>query len=75
MSTDIPFRQYVRVPRGAAAKAGDVPFIPAERVHAARSVATGRGAELATYIVENKQAASDTRRMIDHRRRLMLCAA
>jgi quercetin dioxygenase-like cupin family protein len=33
-------------------KAGDVLFIPAETVHAARNVGTGRGAELATYIVE-----------------------
>jgi quercetin dioxygenase-like cupin family protein len=33
-------------------KAGDVLFIPAGTVHAARNVGTGRGAELATYIVE-----------------------
>ena len=33
-------------------KAGDVLFIPAETIHAARNVGTGRGAELATYIVE-----------------------
>ena len=33
-------------------KAGDVLFIPAETVHLARNVGTGRGAELATYIVE-----------------------
>ena len=33
-------------------KAGDVLFIPAETIHAARNVGTGNGAELATYIVE-----------------------
>ena len=33
-------------------KAGDVLFIPAGAIHAARNVGTGRGAELATYIVE-----------------------
>ena len=33
-------------------KPGDVLFIPAETIHAARNVGTGRGAELATYIVE-----------------------
>jgi quercetin dioxygenase-like cupin family protein len=33
-------------------KAGDVFFIPAGKVHAAKNVGTGRGAELATYIVE-----------------------
>ena len=33
-------------------KAGDVLFIPAETVHLARNVGAGRGAELATYIVE-----------------------
>jgi quercetin dioxygenase-like cupin family protein len=33
-------------------KAGDVLFIPAGTIHAARNVGTGRGAELATYIVE-----------------------
>ena len=33
-------------------KAGDVLFIPAGTIHAARNVGTGRGAELATYVVE-----------------------
>lgn len=33
-------------------KAGDVLFIPAGAVHSARNVGTGKGAELATYIVE-----------------------
>jgi quercetin dioxygenase-like cupin family protein len=33
-------------------KAGDVLFIPAGLIHSARNVGTGRGAELATYIVE-----------------------
>jgi quercetin dioxygenase-like cupin family protein len=33
-------------------KAGDVLFVPARTVHAARNVGRGRGAELATYIVE-----------------------
>ena len=33
-------------------KAGDVLFIPAGTVHAAKNVGTGNGAELATYIVE-----------------------
>jgi quercetin dioxygenase-like cupin family protein len=33
-------------------KAGDVYFIPAGKVHKATNVGTGRGAELATYIVE-----------------------
>jgi len=33
-------------------KAGDVLFIPAGTVHAAKNVGSGNGAELATYIVE-----------------------
>ena len=33
-------------------KAGEVLFIPAGTIHAAKNVGTGRGAELATYIVE-----------------------
>ena len=33
-------------------KAGDVLFIPAGVIHSARNVGTGRGRELATYIVE-----------------------
>ena len=33
-------------------KAGDVYFIPAGKVHKAKNVGAGRGAELATYIVE-----------------------
>ena len=31
---------------------GDVLFIPAGVIHSARNVGTGRGVELATYIVE-----------------------
>jgi len=34
-------------------KAGDALFIPAGVIHSAKIVGTGRGAELATYIVEN----------------------
>jgi quercetin dioxygenase-like cupin family protein len=33
-------------------KAGDVLFVPAETAHSARNVGTGKGSELATYIVE-----------------------
>lgn len=33
-------------------KAGDVLFVPAETIHSARNVGTGRGVELATYVVE-----------------------
>lgn len=33
-------------------RAGDVLFVPAGTVHAARNVGRGNGAELATYIVE-----------------------
>jgi len=33
-------------------KAGDVLFIPAGTIHAAKNVGSGKGAELATYIVE-----------------------
>jgi quercetin dioxygenase-like cupin family protein len=33
-------------------KAGDVLFVPAGMVHAAKNVGSGNGAELATYIVE-----------------------
>ena len=33
-------------------KAGDGLFIPAGTIHSARNVGTGRGVELATYIVE-----------------------
>ena len=32
--------------------AGDVLFIPAQTIHAAKNVGSGTGAELATYIVE-----------------------
>jgi quercetin dioxygenase-like cupin family protein len=32
-------------------KAGDVLFIPARTIHAAKNVGTGNGAELATYVV------------------------
>ena len=33
-------------------KAGEVLFIPSGTIHSARNVGTGKGAELATYIVE-----------------------
>lgn len=33
-------------------EAGDVLFIPARTIHSARNVGSGRGAELATYVVE-----------------------
>ena len=33
-------------------KAGEVLFIPAGTIHSARNIGTGRGRELATYIVE-----------------------
>ena len=33
-------------------KAGEVLFIPAGRIHAVKNVGSGKGAELATYIVE-----------------------
>ena len=36
----------------AKVKAGDVLFVPARAVHAAKNVGTGKGAELATYVVE-----------------------
>jgi quercetin dioxygenase-like cupin family protein len=36
-------------------KAGEVLFIPAGTIHSARIVGTGRGRELATYIVEKGQ--------------------
>ena len=36
-------------------QAGEVLFIPAKTIHAARNVGEGRGAELATYIVEKDQ--------------------
>jgi quercetin dioxygenase-like cupin family protein len=36
----------------ATLKAGDVFFIPAETIHAAKNVGSGNGVDLATYIVE-----------------------
>ena len=36
-------------------KAGDVLFIPAGTPHSARNVGSGKGAELATYIVEKSK--------------------
>jgi len=36
--------------------AGDVLFIPAGTIHAAKNVGTGNGAELATYVVEKGKA-------------------
>jgi quercetin dioxygenase-like cupin family protein len=36
-------------------RAGDVLFVPARTIHAARTVGRGIGAELATYVVEKGQ--------------------
>ncbi len=36
----------------ASAKPGDVLFVPAGKIHSAKNVGSGNGAELATYIVE-----------------------
>ena len=36
----------------ATLKAGEVVFIPAETIHAAKNVGSGNASELATYIVE-----------------------
>src|SRR3984885_15112156 len=36
----------------ATLKAGDVLFIPAGTIHAAKNVGSGPGAELATYVIE-----------------------
>jgi quercetin dioxygenase-like cupin family protein len=36
----------------AKVKAGDVLFVPAGTVHAAKNIGSGNGAELATYVVE-----------------------
>ena len=41
-------------------KVGDVLFIPARTIHAARNVGSGNAAELATYIVEKREAAPRT---------------
>jgi quercetin dioxygenase-like cupin family protein len=38
--------------RAVTLKAGEVLFIPARTIHAAKNVGTGNGAELATYLVE-----------------------
>ena len=39
-------------------KAGDVLFIPAGTIHAAKNVGSGNGAELATYVVEKGSRSS-----------------
>jgi quercetin dioxygenase-like cupin family protein len=44
--------EYTLEGRTVALNAGEVLFIPAGVVHAARNVGTAEGAELATYIVE-----------------------
>ena len=36
----------------AKVKAGDVLFVPAGTIHAAKNIGSGNGAELATYVVE-----------------------
>ncbi len=54
MSKAVPWSTLVRT-KGkptVTLKPGDVLFIPAGTVHAARNVGNRRGAELATYIVE-----------------------
>src|ERR671914_2193926 len=38
--------------RAVTLKAGDVLFIPARTIHAAKNVGRGNGAELATYVVD-----------------------
>jgi quercetin dioxygenase-like cupin family protein len=38
-------------------KAGDVLFIPAGTIHAAKNVGSDNAAELATYVVEKGEAA------------------
>ena len=40
--------------------AGEVLFIPAGMIHAARNVGKGNGAELATYIVEKGRPLVET---------------
>ncbi len=41
--------------RPVTLEAGDVLFIPARTIHAAKNVGQGNGAELATYVVEKGQ--------------------
>jgi quercetin dioxygenase-like cupin family protein len=44
--------EYEVAGKTVALKAGDVLFVPAETVHAARNIGTGNAAELATYVLE-----------------------
>jgi quercetin dioxygenase-like cupin family protein len=44
--------EYEVAGRTVALKAGDVLFVPAGTVHAARNTGTGKAAELATYVLE-----------------------
>jgi quercetin dioxygenase-like cupin family protein len=44
--------EYEVAGKAVALKAGDVLFVPAETVHAARNIGTGQAAELATYVLE-----------------------
>lgn len=53
-------------------EAGDVLFIPAGAIHAARNVGRGKASELATYIVEKGQTTSGAGQMINPSRRRVL---
>jgi len=44
--------EYEVAGKAVSLKAGDVLFVPAETVHAARNIGTGNAAELATYVLE-----------------------
>ncbi|KRC82864.1 cupin domain-containing protein [Sphingomonas sp. Root241] len=44
--------EYEVAGKAVALKAGDVLFVPAETVHAARNIGTDNAAELATYVLE-----------------------
>jgi quercetin dioxygenase-like cupin family protein len=44
--------EYEVAGKTVALKAGDVLFVPAGTVHAARNIGTVKAAELATYVVE-----------------------
>lgn len=44
--------EYEVTGKAVALKAGDVLFVPAGTVHAARNIGAGKAAELATYVLE-----------------------
>ena len=48
-------------------KAGDVLFIPAGTIHAAKNVGSGNAAELATYIVEKGKPLARAGQVSAHR--------